>query len=203
MLDVEGIDPTKDVEYLNIEDNAATIAAMENGEVDAAIFSDYFVIANYKDKMDTILSITPSDKFEGEVCCVTAMNNKFIKENPVHAKYVVMAIKRAGQYARLHSEDAVQLMYDTDKMTGKVEDQMEFWDSLDFGLSDAITEEALKNIASDYLRLGVIENKDLTAEKIMDMAWNNVCPDEEVEGLTVGDPKDVKGRTVDIERKGE
>lgn len=203
MLDAEGIDPTKDVEYLNIEDSAATVAALENGEVDAAIFSDYFVIANYKDKMDTILSITPSDKFEGEVCCVTAMNNKFIKENPVHAKYVVMAIKRAGQYARLHSEDAVQLMYDTDKMTGKVEDQMEFWDSLDFGLSDAITEEALKNIASDYLRLGVIENKDLTAEKIMDMAWNNVCPDEEVEGLTVGDPKDVKGRTVDIERKGE
>lgn len=203
MLDAEGIDPTKDVEYLNIEDSAATVAAMESGEVDAAIFSDYFVIANYKDKMDTVLSITPSDKFEGEVCCVTAMNNKFIKENPVHAKYVVMAIKRAGQYARLHSEDAVQLMYDTDKMTGKVEDQMEFWDSLDFGLSDAITEEALKNIASDYLRLGVIENKDLTPEKIMEMAWKNVCPDEEVEGLTVGDPKDVKGRTVDIERKGE
>lgn len=203
LLDAEGINPTTEVEYLNIEDSAATVAAMESGEVDAAIFSDYFVIANYKDKMDTILSITPSDKFEGEVCCVTAMNNEFLKENPVHAKYVVMAIKRAGQYARLHSEDAVQLMYDTDKMTGEVEDQMEFWDSLDFGLSDAITEEALSNIAADYLRLGVIENKDLTADKIMDMAWTNACPDEEVEGLTVGDPKDVEGRTVEIQRKGE
>lgn len=203
MLDAEGIDPTTEVEYLDIADSAATVAAMENGEVDAAIFSDYFVIANYKDKMSQICSITPSDKFEGEVCCVTAMNNKFIKENPVHAKYVVMAIKRAGQYARLQSEDAVQLMFDTDKMTGKVEDQLEFWDSLDFGLSDAITEEALNNIAADYIRLGVITKEGMTPDKVMKMAWNNVCPDEEVEGLTVGDPKDVAGRTVEVQKKGE
>lgn len=203
MLDSEGVDPTTEVEYLDIADSAATVAAMENGEIDAAIFSDYFVIANYSDKMRQVCSITPSDRFEGEVCCVTAMNNKFIKENPVHAKYVVMAIKRAGQYARLHSEDAVQMMFDTDKMTGEFEDQLQFWDSLDFGLSDAITEEALQNIVEDYIRLGVIQKEGAKAEEIMEQAWTNVCPDEEVEGLTVGDPKDVDGRTVDVQKKGE
>ena len=203
MLDSEGVDPTTEVEYLDIADSAATVAAMESGEIDAAIFSDYFVIANYSDKMRQVCSITPSDRFEGEVCCVTAMNNKFIKENPVHAKYVVMAIKRAGQYARLHSEDAVQMMFDTDKMTGEFEDQLQFWDSLDFGLSDAITEEALQNIVEDYIRLGVIQKEGAKAEEIMEQAWTNVCPDEEVEGLTVGDPKDVDGRTVDVQKKGE
>ena len=95
--------------YLDIADSAASVAAMESGEIDASIFSDYFVIANYSDKMRKVCSITPSDEFEGEVCCVTAMNNDFLAKNPVHAKYIVMAIKRAGQYARLHSEDAVQL----------------------------------------------------------------------------------------------
>lgn len=203
MLDSEGIDPTTEVEYLDIADSAATVAAMESGEIDAAIFSDYFVIANYSDKMRQVCSITPSDQFEGEVCCVTAMNNKFIKENPVHAKYVVMAIKRAGQYARLHSEDAVQMMFDTDKMTGEFEDQLEFWDSLDFGLSDAITEEVFHNIVEDYIRLGVIQKEGAKADEIMEKAWTNVCPDEEVEGLTVGDPKDVDGRTVDVQKKGE
>ncbi len=203
MLDGEGADPTTGIEYPDIADSAATVAAMESGEVDASIFSDYFVIANYKDQMRKVCSITPDDQFEGEVCCVTAMNNKFIEENPVHAKYVVMAIKRAGQYARLHSEEAVQMMFDTDKMTGKSEDQLEFWDSLDFGLSDAITEEALYNIASDYIRLGVIEAEGMTAEDVMEKAWNNICPDEEVEGLTVGDPKDVEGRTVEVQKKGE
>lgn len=203
LLDTEGVDPTTDVEYLDINDNAASVAAMESGEVSASIFSDYFVLANYRDKMRKVCSITPTDGFEGEVCCVTAMNNDFIKENPVHAKYVVMAIKRAGQYARLHSEDAVQLMFDNDKLTGTTEDQLEFWDSLHFGLSDAMTEDALKNIAEDYLRLGVITAEGMTVDDVMDKAWNNICPDEEVEGLTVGDTKDIDGRTVDIQQKGE
>ena len=203
MLDGEGIDPTSEVEYLDIADSAASVAAMESGEIDASIFSDYFVIANYRDKMRKVCSITPGDEFEGEVCCATAMNNDFLAKNPVHAKYIVMAIKRAGQYARLHSEDAVQLMFDTNKMTGEFENQLEFWDSLDFGLSDAITEEALGNIAADYIRLGVIQKKELTADDVMKLAWTNACPDEEVPGLTVGDPKDVEGRTVEVQQKGE
>lgn len=203
MLDTDGIDPTTEVEYSNIEDSAATVAAMESGEVDAAIFSDYFVIANYKDQMRKVCSITPVDGFEGEVCCVTAMNNDFIKENPIHAKYVTMAIKRAGQYARLHPEEAIQIMYDTDKMTGEEADQLEFWNTLYFGLSDAMTEQALENIAADYIRLGVITADDMTPEKVMDLAWTNVCPDEEVPDLTVGDTIDVEGRTVPVEQRAE
>lgn len=203
LLDTEGVNPTQGIEYSNIEDSSATVAAMENGEVDASIFSDYFVISTYKDKMRKVASITPVDGFTGEVCCVTAMNNDFIKENPVHAKYVVKAIKRAGQYARLNPEEAVQILYDNDKMTGEKEDQLEFWNSLHFGLSDAITEQALGNIASDYIRLGVITNKDMTAEKVMDAAWNNICPDEEIEDLTVGDTLEVEGRKVPVKQLGE
>ena len=203
MLDTDGVDPTTGIEYSNIEDSAATVAAMENGEVDASIFSDYFVIANYKDQMRKVCSITPVDGFTGEVCCVTAMNNDFIEENPVHAKYVTMAIKRAGEYARLHPEEAVQILYDNDKMTGEEEDQLEFWNSLHFGLSDAITEQALENIAADYIRLGVITNEDMTPESVMDLAWNNLCPDEEIEDLTVGDTIEVEGRTVPVKQLGE
>ena len=55
------------MEYLDIADSAARVAAMESGEIDASIFSDYFVIANYRDKMRKVCSITPSDGFEGEV----------------------------------------------------------------------------------------------------------------------------------------
>ena len=203
MLDADGIDPTTEVEYSNIEDSAATVAAMESGEVAASIFSDYFVIANYKDKMRKVCSITPVDGFTGEVCCVTAMNNDFIKENPIHAKYVTMAIKRAGQFSRLHPEDAVEIMYYTDKMTGEKSNQLEFWNSLYFGLSDAITEQALENIAADYIRLGVITADDMTPEKVMELAWTNVCPDEEVPDLTVGDTIDVEGRTVPVEQRAE
>jgi NitT/TauT family transport system substrate-binding protein len=193
LLDEYGIDPTTEVEYLDIADSAATVAAMDNGEVDASIFSDYFVLANYPEDMRMICSITYSPEFQDEPCCVTAMNNDFIEKNPVHAKYVVKAIKRAGEFNRLHSEEAVQAMFDTDKMTGEKENQMIFWDSLHFGLSDAFTEKALREIADDYIRLGIIEDKDMTTDKVMELAWMPVCPDEEIEGLTVGDPVETEG----------
>lgn len=202
LLDEYGVDPTKDVEFLDIADSAATIKALETGEVDASIFSDYFVLANYKDDMRMVGSITYSPEFQDEACCVTAMNTDFIKNNPVHAKYVVMAIKRAGQFNRLNSDEAIQAMYDTDKMTGEKEIQQVFWDSLNFGLSDKFTENALHEIAEDYLRLGIITNKDLTVDDVMDMAWTEVCPDEEMpEGYTVSDPVEPKGAVVPIERK--
>lgn len=203
LLDEYGLNPTKDVKFTNVEDSAATIAAMENGEIDATIFSDYFVLANYRDDMRMICSITFSPEFQDEPCCVTAMNNKFLKENPVHAKYIVKAIKRAGEYARLKPEESVDIMYKTDKMTGKREDQLEFWNSLYFGLSDAFTKRALREVAEDYVRLGIIENKDLTPDKIMEMAWTEVCPDEEIEGLTVGDPVAPKNPVVEIKQYKE
>lgn len=200
LLDEYGIDPTTEVEYLDIADSAATVAAMENGEVDASIFSDYFVLANYPDDMRMICSITYSPEFQDEPCCVTAMNNDFIKENPVHAKYVVKAIKRAGEFNRLNSEEAVQAMFDTDKMTGEKENQMIFWDSLHFGLSDAFTERALREIAEDYIRLGIIEDKEMTVDKVMELAWTPLCPDEEIEGLTVGDPVEPENATVPVKQ---
>lgn len=202
LLDEYGVDPTKDVEFLDINDSAATVAAMESGEVDASIFSDYFVLANYREDMRMICSISYSEEFQDEACCVTAMNNDFIEQNPVHAKYVVKAIKRAGEYNRLNSEEAVQTMFDTNKMTGEKQNQMEFWDSLHFGLSDAFTENALRQIAEDYLRLGIITKGSLTVDDVMEMAWNPVCPDEEMgDDYTVGDPVEPQNAIVPITQK--
>lgn len=201
LLDEYGIDPTKDVTFTNIEDSAATVQAMtETGEVDASIFSDYFVLANFKEEMRMICSLTFSPEFQDEPCCVTAMNNDFIEQNPVHAKYVVKAIKRAGEYNRLNPDEAIQIMYDTDMMTGEVADQTEFWNSLHFGLSDVFTERALREIAEDYIRLGIITKADITVDEVMDMAWTNICPDEEIDGLTVGDPVDVEGATIPVQQ---
>ena len=122
-------------------------------------FSDYFVMANYPDDMRMICSITYSPEFQDEACCVTAMNNDFLEKNPVHAKYIVKAIKRAGEYARLNSEDAVQLMYDTDKMTGEQAVQQEFWDSLHFGLSDAFTEQSCVKLRRTICVLALLQRR--------------------------------------------
>ena len=85
-------------------------------------------------------------------------------------------------------------------MTGEKENQMIFWDSLHFGLSDAFTEKALREIAEDYIRLGIIEDKDMTTDKVMELAWTPLCPDEEIEGLTVGDPVEAEGAGAEIKQ---
>ena len=93
-------------------------------------------------------------------------------------------------------------MYDTDKMTGEKENQQVFWDNLHFGLSDAFTENALREIAEDYIRLGIIKDKDLTVDDVMDMAWTETCSDEEMpEGYTVGDPVEPENAIVPIQQK--
>ena len=192
LLDEFGIDPTTDVEWVVIEGSSTSTQAMMNGEVDAAVYSDYYVAANgFADTMTNVVSLTFTKEFQDEPCCVTAMNNDFIKNNPVHAKYVVKAIKRAGEYARLHADDAVQMMFDNNMMTGEYANQKTFWDTLYFGLSDAFTKRALEEIIGDYLRLGMFP-ADITtdnAEELLNLAWTEVCPDSEMpEGYTVGDP---------------
>ena len=198
LLDEYGVDPNNDIELLNVE-TSATIAAMENGEVDAAIFSDIWAYDMVQDgTLRPIISLTTDPAFQDEPCCVVAMNNKFIEENPVHAKYVTMAIKRAGMYNRLNAEDAVNFMIDDGKLSGTFEKNIACWNSLHFGLSDAFTERALREITEDYLRLGLITNTDLTVDEIMEKAWTPICPDEIIPDYSVGDPVEAEGCTVPI-----
>ncbi len=203
LIDEYGVNPNTDVELLNVE-TSATIAGMQNGEIDASIFSDIWAYEMVKDgTLRPIISLTTDPAFQDEPCCVVAMNNDFIKDNPVHAKYVTMAVKRAGQYNRMNAKEAVTFMMDDGKLSGSYEKNIECWNSLHFGLSDAFTERALREITEDYLRLGLITNTDLTADEIMAKAWNPVCPDEEVPDYTVGDPVAAEGCKVPIVQSAE
>lgn len=203
LIDEYGVNPNTDVELLNVE-TSATIAGMQNGEIDASIFSDIWAYEMVKGgTLRPIISLTTDPAFQDEPCCVVAMNNDFIKDNPVHAKYVTMAVKRAGQYNRMNAKEAVTFMMDDGKLSGSYDKNIECWNSLHFGLSDAFTERALREITEDYLRLGLITNTDLTADEIMAKAWNPVCPDEEVPDYTVGDPVAAEGCTVPIVQSAE
>ena len=41
----------------------------------------------------------------------------------------------------------------------------------------------------------------MTADDVMELAWTPVCPDEEIEGLTVGDPVEPENATVPVKQK--
>ena len=172
MLDADGINPTTDVELIQVTTDAC-VTAMENGEISAALLSDTFAYAMVKDgKLRAVRSLLDSD-FQDDNCCVIAMNGTFVKENPVHAKKIVQAVQKAHSWMRENGADATQYLMEQGWNSGDFDMNVMLNNSLQFGVSDATTEASLRNIAENYVKLGLIKNMD-NVDEIMALAWTSL-----------------------------
>ena len=131
LLDADGINYATDVELVKVTADAC-VAAMENGEIAAALLSDTFAYAMVKDgKLKCIRSQQDTD-FADRTCCVLAMNGTFVKENPTIAKKVAQAVQKAHSWMRDNSAEATQVLMDiANKVNGLdvgTEDLSEFVD---------------------------------------------------------------------------
>ena len=172
MLDADGINPTTDVELIQVTTDAC-INAMENGEISAALLSDTFAYAMVKDgKLRAVRSLLDSD-FQDDNCCVIAMNGTFVKENPVHAKKIVQAVQKAHSWMRENGADATKYLMEQGWNSGDFDMNVMLNNSLQFGVSDATTEASLRNITENYIRLGLIKNMD-DVDAIMELAWTSL-----------------------------
>ena len=172
LLDADGIDPQKDVELTQVSSDAC-VAAMERGEISAALLSDTFAYAMVKEgKLRAVRSLLDSD-FADENCCVLAMNRTFVQENPVHAKKIVQAVQKAHSWMRENNADATQLLLDRGWNGGDFDMNVMINNSLQFGLADDFTAVSLKDVVNRYVRLGLITNMD-NVDEIMGLAWNPV-----------------------------
>lgn len=178
-FDRDGIDPLTDVEFVQVE-SSACVAAMQGGEIAGAVMSDTYTYDMVKNgTLKIIRSITYDDDFTNEPCCVLCMNNDFIKENPIMAKYVTKAVKQADVWCGENAEEAVQMLLDDGMIAGSYEMNLELWNTLKWGVcTDEFTEPALDKLVSDYIRLGLITSiKD--HDQAMDMIWNPLAPEGE------------------------
>ena len=172
LLDADGINPPTDVELTQVSSDAC-VAAMERGEISAALLSDTFAYAMVKEgKLRAVRSLLDSD-FQDENCCVLAMNRTFVQENPVHAKKIVQAVQKAHSWMRENNADCTQLLLDRGWNGGDFDMNVMINNSLQFGLADEFTAVSLEDVVSRYVRLGLITNMSDVAE-IMELAWNPV-----------------------------
>ena len=172
LLDADGIDPQKDVTLMQVSSDAC-VAAMERGEISAALLSDTFAYAMVKDgKLRAVRSLLDSD-FQDENCCVIAMNRTFTQENPVHAKKIVQAVQKAHAWMRENNEECTQLLLDRGWNGGDFDMNVMINNSLQFGLAQDFTAKTLEDVVGRYVRLGLITNMDNVAE-IMELAWTPV-----------------------------
>lgn len=172
LLDADGINPQTDVELTQVSSDAC-IAAMERGEISAALLSDTFAYSMMKDgTLKCIRSLLDED-FADENCCVIAMNRTYVQENPVHAKKIVQAVQKAHSWMRENPEDATNLLLERGWNGGDYEMNVMINNSLQFGLDQEFTGTSLRDVAERYVRLGLITSMD-DVDEIMELAWTPV-----------------------------
>lgn len=172
LLDADGINPQTDVTLSAVTADAC-IAAMQNGEISAALLSDTFAYGMVKDgTLKCIRSLLDED-FADENCCVIAMNRTFTKENPVIAKKVVQAVQKAHCYMRENTAEATQMLIDQGWNGGDYDMNVMLNNSLQFGLAQDFTEGTLRDVVGKYVRLGLITSMD-DVDAIMELAWTPV-----------------------------
>ena len=107
LLELNKINPDKDVEYISLPGNEPKIAALKQGIISAALLAppaDYLAM---KSGLKRLLSL--ADVFKDTAFTGLAATRKTINENPQMVKRMVRAIVRSVIYTRDNPEDALQI----------------------------------------------------------------------------------------------
>jgi ABC-type nitrate/sulfonate/bicarbonate transport system substrate-binding protein len=107
LLELNKINPDKDVEYVNIPGNTAKIAAIKQGIVSAGLLAppaDYLAVQSGLKRLLNLADVFKDTAFTG-----LAATGKTIRENPQFVKKMVRAIVRGVYYTRDNPEEAIQI----------------------------------------------------------------------------------------------
>ncbi|MDR1873887.1 MAG: ABC transporter substrate-binding protein [Synergistaceae bacterium] len=173
----DGLDPG-DFNFSHVETGAVTLA-MQRGEIDAATMSDQFAKKFVQDgTLRVIRSITYDDDFSHEACCVFAINGDFIRANPITAKKLTRAFKKAGKWYQHNKEEAVRILLDQGWTSGDYDYCLTLAGELNFDISWKDTEATLRSVVKDYKTFGLI-SAGKTDDEIMKIIWNPSVDDDD------------------------
>jgi NitT/TauT family transport system substrate-binding protein len=108
LLELNRINPDKDVEYISLPGNEPKIAALKQGIISAALLAPPADFLAMKSGMKRLVSL--ADVFRDTAFTGLAATSKTINENPQMVKRMVRAIVRSVLYTRDNPEDALQIM---------------------------------------------------------------------------------------------
>jgi len=107
LLELNKINPDKDVEYISLPGNEPKIAALKQGIISGALLAppaDYLAMKSGLKRLVSLADIFKDTAFTG-----LAANNRTIKENPQMVRRMVRAIVRSVLHTRDNPEDAVAI----------------------------------------------------------------------------------------------
>ena len=154
-----------------VVETAASIQAMQSGEVDASMFSDQFA-KKFVDQgiIRPIRSITFDEDFKVEPCCVLILNKDFVEQNPITAAKLTKAHKEASDWIEEHKKEAAEVINANNWGSGNVESDTKFLETYNFKVSDEQTEKTLINVLDDYKAFSLIKS-DLDTKETLAKIW--------------------------------
>lgn len=173
MFGTSGMDPKTDFTPVVTEMSAAVVA-LQNGEIDALVTSDMWAYDMVKDGTLRVVRSLYDEDFAQDPCCVLAMNNDFMKENPMMAKAAAECVKLAGEWMRENPEEAIEILTSDGYLVGSMEKNMDLWIPLNFNPSDKLSEAGLRGFVEDYIKYGMITSTD-NVDEVMAKAWKPVA----------------------------
>jgi len=108
LLEMNKMNPDKDVQYVSIPGSQPKIAAMQQGIIQGALLappSDYIAVKAGFKRLVNLADVFKDTSFSG-----LAATGKTVRENPQFVKRMVRAIVRGVIHSRDYPEDAIQTM---------------------------------------------------------------------------------------------
>lgn len=172
-LNHDKIDPRK-IKW-KVVDAGASILAMQNGEISAALLGDQFA-KKFLDNgtLRIIRSLTFDKDFKQEACCIHAVNLDFYEKNPITVKKLTRAHEAASKWMMEHPEEAVKLLQANNWASGDFKLVLEIFKTYNFGISDNLTEATLRSTINDYKTFGLID-KNKSTDDIIKQVWDPVA----------------------------
>lgn len=169
-----GINPLEDVTLTPVEKDAC-VAAMDNGEIDAALLSESYGYSLVNEGILRKIDSKDGDSCN-ELCCIIMINRQFMEENPITAEKLVSAVKKALKWMGENPEDATDLLMDLGLNGDDREQNIALNKDMEFGLlnfdEEYITEQ-MRGIVEDYIEVGLITAMD-DVDEVLELLWNPI-----------------------------
>ena len=177
LLSRDGIDPVKEVKY-KVADAAASVLALQSGEIQGALLSDQFIQKFLDDgTLRVIRTITHDPDFKDEACCIHAVNLDLYENNPITVKKLTRAHEKAKEWIMAHREEAVKLLQANNWASGDPDLVLKIFSTFNYDLTDAATEDTLNKVIEDYKSYGLLK-KDVPTEDILNKVWDPVLREQ-------------------------
>ena len=88
------------------------------------------------------------------------------------------AHEAARKWIMANREDAIKLMFENKWASGEFDEALGYYNTLDYSVTDQVTEETLVKVIDDYKTCGIL-NKDLDTREVLGRVWDRVLKDEQ------------------------